>query len=222
MHTYKIHDFDGPLTIELNGELWIIDTGSPWTMGPVTSVSFGGEVFPVQQRGWANIFNSVRDGFGLEVDGLMGNDTLNQLDLLIDLPSKTVVAATEELTHQGTEIPLDFGIGAPVFRANFDGFPQRAIFDTGAHISYVDQDLFPADIETTRMADHSPIIGPFATDVCTLLTGIAGKTLPIRCGTLPPGLDGVFAQADVRAVLGLDFCKYGTVGYFPRRNVMLY
>jgi hypothetical protein len=222
MQIYNILKHHGPLTIDIDGELWVVDTGSPFTCGSSTSVDFGGVPHPVNHEHWPEIYTSLRDGFDIKCAGLIGNDILSGLDMVIDLPGHTLTVSTEELECAGTSVPLDLESVGPVIDADFDDFTHRVIFDTGAHISYVRPDLFPSNVNPTRMTDHYPGLGAFETDVINILVGIAGRLFPVNCGTLPSPLDKVFDMADVGAIVGLDLCHFApTVGYFPRRNLMV-
>ena len=222
MHKYNIHKHHGPLIIDIDGELWVVDTGSPWTIGSAKAVRFAGDTFAVGHRLWPETYTSVRDGFNVKTAGLIGTDVLNQLDMKIDLAEHTLTASRDRLECAGDALPLDYANTIPVFQAAFDGFPHRVIFDTGAHISYVHPDLFPEDVNPIRVTDHSPQFGSFETDVTNLLVSVAGRLFPVNCGTLPPPLDSVYPHADVSAIIGLDLCRFAiTIGYFPRRNLMV-
>ena len=45
MDTLPLQLRDGHLFVELNGELWLLDTGAPTSFGNSTSISLAGEQF---------------------------------------------------------------------------------------------------------------------------------------------------------------------------------
>ena len=220
MQTYPIHEHEGPLTIEIGGEFWVVDTGSPITQGQPSRLLFSGCEFGVGRDYWPAIRDSLEQGFGLECAGLIGNDVLSQFDLLIDLVGHTLTVSEHELDLSGIAVPIELR-GGPTFTAIVGDTSRRVVFDTGAHIPYLHPDIAPDKPAKGRVVDYHPIHGRFESDIFDVRVDVAGEYYCVRFGVLPPQLAVMLAYAGAQAVIGTDLCQRRVVGYFPRRGFMV-
>jgi hypothetical protein len=206
---YEFLDKHPVLTIE--GRKYLMDTGCPVSFGVVPALSIGTRRFPI--LGPEGI-----QGFDIEavrrlvstVDGLVGMDVLAPFCWVLDavqgramvsskspgLPVKGVTQA--RVSHQST---LD---NRPVLTVHYDGRAERALFDTGAWLSYRVAKRPPAEAAEGLVEDYNPQLGPFTTPVWKTQLALEGKAFPVQFGELPPEGRIPLEQMRIDWVIGFD------------------
>ena len=108
----------------------------------------------------------------------------------------------------------------PILTARISDSECRMFFDTGAQISYYQDDAltdFPVDENIT---DFYPGVGQFQTDTYQVDISLSGIDFTLRCGTLPGLLGATLKMADTQGIIGNQIMNNRVIGYFPRRNVL--
>ena len=210
---------NGHLFVELHGKSWIIDTGSPTSFGRPGSLDFAGRRFPLAEVGLsAEVLSSY---VGHACDGLLGVDVLNQFDLLVDAPGGRLVVADGALDHPGEQVELDEFMGIPLVKVAIGGQIHPMFFDTGAQISYFQDESLADYPPAGRVNDFYPGIGQFMVDTHHVPMAIGQIALTAACGRLPGLLAMSLSLAGADAVLGNVLLANRPIGYFPRRKLLV-
>jgi hypothetical protein len=207
------------------GRHWIIDTGCP--------ISFGNAARePISQKSLnrCNVFfdksvdaETISGYVGLQVDGLIGCDILNQFDVLIDLRPgvmKMSVSVGELGPPEGT-LAVDiaqFQESIPYLTLTLGRQAGRYIFDTGAQLSYHVGPI-PADASPCTPADDFWIpLGEFQTETHHASVKIQDKEARLRFGVPPKKLADGLASVKFHGIIGNETLIGRCTGYFPRRG----
>ena len=130
MNAFPLQLRDGHLFIELNGELWLLDTGAPNSFGTNSKLSLAGIQFELGSN-YLGLTAATLFGFvGVQCVGLLGADVLGRFDIIFDVPNNTVSFSTEELSFPGQPVPLSEFMGIPILTAQIRGRDFRMFFDT--------------------------------------------------------------------------------------------
>lgn len=207
------------------GRHWIIDTGCPKSFGNAAHDPIGQQ--PLNRR---NVFfdqpvdaETISGYVGLQVEGLIGCDILNQFDVLIDLrpgAMKMSVSLGEFSPPEGT-IAVDitlFQESIPYFTATVGNQTGRYIFDTGAQLSYHVGPI-PVDASPCTPADDFWIpIGEFQTETHHATVNIQDKETRLRFGVPPKKLADDLTSVKIQGIIGNETLIGHCRGYFPRRG----
>lgn len=93
-------------------------------------------------------------------------------------------------------------------------------FDTGAQISYFQEDTITDFPSAGTVTDFYPGVGQFQTDTHQVQVGLGESAFTLRCGTLPGLLGATLMMADTSGIIGNQIMENRVIGYFPRRNVL--
>ncbi len=219
MTTYPLHFRDGHLFVEVDGGLWLFDTGAPSSFGGVTSLSIDEETFHVASSYMGMTAGVLSRYVGVECAGLLGGDILNSLDFTFDPTAETIAASHELLPLHGSPIELDEFMGVPVVPATIAGSAYRMFFDTGAQVSYFQHDMssFPP---AGTLTDFYPGMGRFETETHVVDVELGGATHVLRCGTLPGIIGMTLQHAGTDGIVGNELMRGRCTGYSPRRGLL--
>ena len=220
MQTLPLIFTDGHLFVEAEESLWLYDTGAPTSFGDVETLAFAGEQFR-PASGYMGLDASMLSGFvGVQCSGLLGADILGRFDHLLDVPSETLTASSDELSHPGTRVPLSEFMGIPIVTARIGGTSYRMFFDTGAQISYLQDDSLADFPSSGTVTDFFPGVGEFETDTHQVDVRMEDLQFTVRCGTLPGLLGLTLMMADTQGIIGNQVLADRLVGYFPRSGAL--
>jgi hypothetical protein len=208
----------GHLFVELNGNPWLLDTGAPESFGIDRGLEVAGHTFDIASSYMGLDASQLSDFVGTACQGLLGADVINTFDWQFDAPAGRTTVSREELDPQGTLVDLDFFMGIPIVEVQCLGRSFRFFFDTGAQISYLQDDVLSEFPARGNMTDFYPGFGEFEAPTFDTTLELAGVVLQQRCGRLPESLGMSLTMADVEGILGNTVVKERAVGYFPRRN----
>ncbi|MEW6246446.1 MAG: hypothetical protein AB1555_07030 [Nitrospirota bacterium] len=222
MNTVPLKLRDGHLFLELNGEFWLLDTGAPTSFGASGSLSLAGKRFSLGATYLGLTASTLTRFVGVPCAGLLGADVLGCFDYIFDVAGGTLTVSTNELAHSGQTVPLSEWMGIPILTARITGREYRMFFDTGAQISYWQDDALAAFPAAGRVTDFYPGIGQFQTETYQVEIALGGVVLTLRCGRLPGLLGGTLMMADTQGIVGNEILCGRPVGYFPRRHALVF
>ena len=219
MKDYPLTFSNGHLFVELEGGLWVYDTGAPTSFGETQELPFGGKTFPVAQNFLGLTAAELSGYIDIECAGLLGADVINGFDHILDLPRETLTVSTDELQVDGTLVPItDFVMGIPIVTARIADSDYRMFFDTGAQFSFFQDDSISDFPEAGQVTDFYPGAGPFETDTHRVDLCLQDLSFTLRCGTLPGLLGQTLMVADSQGIVGNETMQGRVTGYFPRRS----
>lgn len=112
-------------------------------------------------------------------------------------------------------------MGIPILSAQIGSSDYRMFFDTGAQISYLQDDSLAGFPAAGQVTDFYPGVGQFQTETHTVDVRVGASSLSVRCGSLP-GLPGMtLMMAGTQGILGNQILHGRKVGYFPRRKLLI-
>jgi len=221
MNTLPLQLRDGHLFVELGGELWLLDTGAPTSFGTSRNLTIAGEQFSLGTSYLGLTAATLSQFVGAPCVGLLGADVLGRFDHLLDTTGGRLTVSTAELSLSGQTVRLDEFMGIPIVTARVGGRDYRMFFDTGAQISYFQDDSLAEFPSAGIVTDFYPGVGQFQTDTHDVPVSLGGVAFTLRCGTLPGLLGMTLRMAGTKGIVGNAILSNRSVGYFPRRRTMI-
>ena len=221
MKNYPLIFEKGHVFIEINGNLWVFDTGSPLSFGTPDELSIMNNNYHLATNFMGLTVEKLNEYIGVQCVGLLGVDVINNFDHIIDIAGGTITISTEELEHSGKEVKIPSFMGIPIIEINFMDKKYQMIFDTGAQVSYFQNDAIKSCPYIETMTDFYPLVGEFKTEIYRVDIIIAEEKYEIRCGKLPGLLGVLLTQPSVQGIIGNEILLNKKVGYFPRRELMI-
>lgn len=220
MTKLPLHFFNGHLFLETDGNWWLFDTGAPSSFGSDPIVFEGQE--PAIPSSYMGLSAVQLSGFvGRPTSGIIGADILNNFDLLIDAQNGRLTLSKEEVTLEGEVLPVSDFMGIPRITAKIGGEERTMFFDTGAQISYFQDESLETYPAAGLVTDFFPGIGQFETKAYLVNVELGGGTCELRCGSLPGLLGMTLMMAGVEGIIGNEILKDRVAGYFPRRRMLV-
>jgi len=183
---YHLNLVKGHLVAEINEKQFIVDTGSPVTIFSSSSADttlWEGASGGVSRHD--NLLASISEFTGIELDGLLGMDTLSRINFSISLKDQRLIVSNGNIKGEGELVPLESFSGVPVVKILSEGKVTPTIIDTGAQLSYFPPELVENLEPKGTLKDFHPSFGWFETPVYEKTIEIARKTIAIRGGILP-------------------------------------
>ncbi|GIV01446.1 MAG: hypothetical protein KatS3mg015_0276 [Fimbriimonadales bacterium] len=193
------------LFVEVQGQKWLLDTGSPTTFGNSTSLRLGGDEYPVANSGMGITVDSLTEHVPVEMVGLLGMDVLGQYDFVLDLPNHRLLLSREPIEREGVTLDLDEYMDVPLVYATVRGQELRMFLDTGAMISFLQKDLVSDLKPVGSFVDFYPMHGTFETPLFKLEHELGGVRFVASAGVLPEFLNMMLSLAGADGVLGNQF-----------------
>jgi hypothetical protein len=156
---------DGHIVVERDGELAVLDTGSPISLAAPKIVS--------QQ-------------LGRPIARLIGCEDIGGRALEVDWRARQLRWSPSRAAPDGA-VPLHMSeFGVPLVDIGGSRGPAQAVFDTGAPIAYVPDALVAGSTALSRRSDFFPGLGEFTTLVYPVSLHVGGAHFVLECGVLPP------------------------------------
>jgi hypothetical protein len=203
-----------------SGARFLLDTGSPMSMGPIPTelghhapLPFVGLITP----------EYLMKHTGARVDGLLGCDILFKQSFEVDWVAGTLRIGSVESGGNKRALPLRRVNGIPVVEFEVEGTALTGYLDSGAPISYLDPSI-PLSPPARREDDFHPILGCFATETGQRTVQIVGESVTIKQGW-PPGelVDLLKALApEVTSILGADLFRKWRIAFDLNAPAMLF
>lgn len=210
MPTIQIENAGGHVLVPIDGKRAILDTGSPVSMAN-GSFQFLGRQRLVPRNIMGLTPEKMSELAGFQIDILIGCDILSEqalrirwrdlcLDFGDDIPDGPLVSELTSVT------------GIPIFPVRIRGNSTRAIFDTGAHLSYIKPELVAGQEPSGRRSDFYPIVGQFVAPTYIVPMALDNSPMDMEFGILPDSLQMmlglIMTMTGSSAVIGtqlLDF-----------------
>lgn len=213
--TFQITFVKGHPTINVDGNIFIVDTGSPATFGRQETITLCGRDFNAGMGN--NISGMTMDGIsnllGTHIDGFIGGDTFRQLVALeFDYPNNTITFH-DVLPDMADSLQTDFEMCGNHVSINLliNGQTRRVFFDCGAPIAYLNPEILPNRKPDGVRNDVSPSGGAFESPVFSMETQFAGRTFVAEYGPLPETHQTYVASKGHDGVVGKNILDLGKV-----------
>ena len=221
MPELPLHLRDGHLFLEVDGALWLFDTGAPTSFGSTPTLALAGERFRLGSS-YLGLTAAILSQFvAVDCVGLLGADILRRFDFILDTPNGVATISTSELELRGPVVDLDGFMGIPLVWARIRGTDYRMFLDTGAQISYLPHDSLASFPPAGRVTDFYPGVGQFEVETHTVDITVGGIAFTLRSGALPELLGATLMMAGTDGIIGNAVFSNRPVGYFPRRRFLV-
>jgi hypothetical protein len=202
----------------LQGETWLLDTGSPKSFGRQPRLSLNGIDFTLPDHYIDLTAEHLSEQIQTECAGLIGADILGQFDHLLDLPAGCLTISSAELSCAGEALPCRMFLGIPILMATVSGQACAMFFDTGSQLSYLQAPLLADVPQVDVREDFYPGLGTFSVSLHAVTLNIGKRLFELPCGQLPDLLDLVLQMAEATGIIGNEILQIQQIGYFPRRQ----
>ena len=147
-------------------------------------------------------FNKI---IGIEFDTFLGNNILDTKEVLIDSGNRMIVFG-DNLEQQRGAYGYEMRriLGVPQIQINVNGNVVKTVFDTGAHISYLSDELLNGAKFLGEEDDFYPEYGDFKVKTFETEISIGDKKIPFKFGELPINLSLLFSSFNSECILGND------------------
>jgi hypothetical protein len=210
----------GHLFVELEGHLWLFDTGAPTSFGVADKLLIADEQFSLSSSYFGLTASTLSQYVGVECSGLLGADVLGRFDHILDTAGGRLTVSTVELSHDGQHVRMDEFMGIPIVTTRIGGSDYRMFFDTGAQISYFQEDSLTDFPQAGSVTDFYPGVGQFQTDTHEVPISLGDISFLLRCGCLPGLLGATLMMAGTQGIVGNQVLMDRVVGFFPRRGIL--
>lgn len=224
MQTYALQFRSNLMFLEHDG-LWLIDTGSPFSVSSRTgAIRLDDIECPLQPRLPGFAIEDLTPVIGFEAAGLLGGDILNRFDWIFDLQNRTVTVSAGELALHGERIPIETFFSVPAISATVRGEAIRALLDTGAELSYFPPSLLEGCAIGEQFRDFNPYLGWFDVDLHEVPAQIGDSRFTLRSGAVRDNiriLAMTLQLAGASGLIGNQIFHDRRVAYFPRRGLLV-
>ncbi len=220
MQTVPLIFKDGHLFAEIEGHLWLYDTGAPISFGDVENLTIDNERFDIEDNFLGHTATQISQFVGTPCIGLLGTDILRRFDHILDCVNGTLTISTDELERGNSAIHLEGFMNIPVIEVKIADQEYHMFFDTGAQISYFQDDSLSGFPEVGSMTDFLPSFGQFETPIHQLIASLGDDSFSVRCGRLPGLLGLSLILAETQGIIGNEILANRTTRYFPRRRLL--
>ena len=200
----------GHIILPFGDQMALLDTGSPSSISS-HPFNFGGKrhTTPNQLMGFTT--RQLSELAGIKIDILIGCDILSRhkirirwqehcIDIGDDTPDGSIVDDMESM------------MGCPIIPLRIAGESIKALFDTGAHLSYISPALIAGLPQTGQKADFHPFNGHFTSPTYTVETALGGKAFTmeygILSGELGAAVDLTLNMTNTSAVIGTQLLEH--------------
>ncbi|MCB5249440.1 MAG: hypothetical protein WCY87_06085 [Candidatus Cloacimonadales bacterium] len=217
---FPLRQTKGHIIATIEGEDWLVDTGSPLSFGDIDLVLDGWKIQLLAEcMGIGAKF--LTEHTDIPLSGLIGTDILNSLDVVFDLPKGVSRLSPELAVHTGAEIPISLCMGVPVLSARINGEHMNCFFDTGAQVSYAPCCILRQVDQIGIFQDFYPTMGAFETILHWAELKLGNTLFRIRCGTMPDFMAGMMNISGATCIIGNEILQDHQIGYFPRQGVLV-
>lgn len=218
---YPFKKINDQYFIEVEGGLWLVDTGAPITFGTTRALNLCGEHFHFNNTYLSLSTQSLSEFIGTACNGLLGMDILRVHDILFDTARGEATFSRLLEVNEINPVPLEDFMGIPVLPVGVKDRTYRMFLDTGAQLSYFQDESIHEYLKAGEMEDFFPDIGRFSTQTYNVEMMIGSNTMVFRSGILP-GLLGMTLQlANVQGIIGNQIFHYAKRIYFSSREKVL-
>ena len=213
----------GHIFVKIDGEFWLIDTGSPKSFGAGGSLTLGGKRFALDTSHINLNTETLSQFVDVPCAGLLGMDILGHFDIVFAVAEGKLSISTESLqTYTNSNyfetIRLDEFMGIPVVNVVIRGIVYRMFFDSGAQISYFQCDSLTDFSPAGSFEDFYPGVGLFKTETYDVPMSFPRSTYLFRCGVLTETLGSVLISASAQGIIDNTILRNRTIGFYPRRH----
>ncbi|MDA0894537.1 MAG: hypothetical protein O3A68_06410 [Proteobacteria bacterium] len=198
----EVQVVEGILCADFNEGRLIIDTGSPVSLGPDTTIQLLGCAVQLNSTIGNYAWAQIQESLPFDAVGLIGVDAFSESSLGFDLTNDTL--ALLEMPVEGNHEP--FVMGSPVIRCQIAEENLLAVLDTGAGLSYLrDVRLATFGKSLGRTRDFHPMLGEFEVETVECSVMVGDQSMTEVFGLATKDLQRLMQMAKIDAILGTSW-----------------
>lgn len=222
MKTFGLELFDGHPIIRNDGDIILIDTGSPGSVHDQGNLDFMGKNHRVNRSYQGVTSHSLSELVGTRITALMGTDVLKNYRVLFDYGNNKFTFNEDEIPMEGHETNLQSFMGLSIVQMSIDGKCLKFFLDTGARLSYLSGNYTRNYKATGIEEDFYPGAGRFRVACFELETTIGTDRFPVKYGEAPALVEGILNGSNVNGIIGYDFFSQFTILLDLKNNSLKY
>lgn len=189
----------------------LIDSGSFISISDVPAINILDKSFSFKKSIMGQSISTISDLIGTGVNALIGSDILTRFDTFIDIEKGELTLSNKPLEIGGESLNLNYFMNIPSFNAEIEGESYKFLFDTGAVLSYINNNIAEKYEVTGEDTDFYPGFGKFKTETRRINTKIGSKEIPFTFGTLPEILELSFGLTGADGIIGSEIFEHYNV-----------
>jgi hypothetical protein len=206
------------LVTEIDGQLLLIDTGSPCSFGQCTFEWVYEEMILTLPPQPMN-FQILRERIDLPLDGIIGSNLLLKRGLQLDI-SRGLLTLYDEIPYGSRACVLSSIMNVPVVIIDVGGIPQQIIIDTGAMQSFIDKQTALELPRVGSVRDFMPTGEEFTADLVEMEAVVHETKLAIQPAVSPPELESLLDDVSASGIIGLDVLQTAVFRFSPNIGFM--
>ncbi|MEP5764363.1 MAG: hypothetical protein ABJ308_07205 [Halieaceae bacterium] len=219
MANYTYLKYQGHLVVNLSGRQYLLDTGSPFSVG-TEPISIAGMEFLVQDSYLDLTPASLVENIGLPLEGLIGADIIKAFTVSV-FPAERVIQFNHLPAAGELLVPIKQFTSVPILPIGVQGKVLQVFLDTGSPLSYLPLELL-AGLEPRGLRDvYYPLLGNFTTQEYLVDTNIGGERCPLHFGALPQALEALTVAGSVQGILGTEILKHFGLSLSLQQGVLM-
>lgn len=201
------------LLAEINGSIFLISTGIPFSISLSGSVTIGEHEFIIPDEAHGITQEKFTEGFSENVTGIIGMDILRQFNFTINREAGVIIFSDEPSGIDGAKINFELFHGSYIL-ANIDihGRPVKCIVDTSVKYSMTHAGFVEGFLPVFEGAKEFGLMpGWYYTDYYDLPVNIGDNTLVLRFGLFPDSMAGMMnglMAMGIEVIFGNDITSH--------------
>ena len=208
---------NGHLFATIDKDDWLIDTGAPSSFGDVKLI-LQNKAFDCPEEYMSLNAATLSEFVDHDTVGIIGMDVIKGFDILFDIPNSEIIFSPGFLNLSARNIEIDQFMDIPIVTVSIDGTTYRMFFDTGAQISYFQNESLANHPTGGILTDFYPGFGRFQTETYYIETVLGEECHTLQYGALPDLLAMSLMMANTQGIIGNKILENRTVGFSPRQR----
>ena len=208
--TLNIRQDGGHILLPMDDRIALIDTGSPVSFAD-EPFSFGGESYSPLTEMMGVTTQTLSELAGFKIDILIGCDILSEHTIRFRWNDKCIDIG-DDIQDGAIASRMETLQGSPIFPLGIGAIDTNAIFDTGAHLSYIRPALVEGIAQTGEKADFHPFNGHFTAPTYKVNSRLSNHDFDLEYGILPglllQALNMAFLISGSSAVIGTQLLEH--------------
>ena len=201
------------------GQKLIVDTGSPKSHGRISEIVIDGEKLSLKSPFEGRLSSYMPS----DVVALIGMDIIKDFDLIINSETNETEFVKDYCEDVINHVEINQFKSFPTINVNIDGRAINCLFDTGAHIDYINSTIIKGKSTIEKIEDFNPSIGEFETNLYDLDVVLKDINKTLKFGNLPWILESAtFGSGNVNGLIGLNLFEGNKVILSVRRKKMYF
>ncbi len=213
----EIYLEQGVLSADFDEGRLVIDTGSPYSLGPNIDIQLLGRVIRLQPSLIGFPWSRIQESMPFNAVGLIGVDAFVESTFCLDISGGALRLTDQRIDGES----MEFAIGSPTVHCAIASTIQRCIIDTGAKMCYItDAELANAGDYAGQAEDFHPLLGEFTVETYDLPMSLFGIDAIERVAVAPPALAMQLQALNIGGVIGTSLLARGVLTIDFRSQVI--